>query len=116
MNGGDYQALVVQTTQGQRALADAYNEMTLFGPAPVGSKACLISDALSESTLADLRLQLLQSIGDQSEHEIWASVLAMQSAERFFSKLVTATWGLVTATVGLVVATIILVIVTLVHH
>jgi hypothetical protein len=72
-------------------------------------------DSLSESTREDLRLQLLESL-DREERDIWASVMTMQSSERFSTKLVTATWGLVAATVGLVIATVILVIVTVVTH
>ena len=68
-------------------------------------------DQLSERTLADLRLQLLKSLGS-SEREVWAPVLAMQSSERTGFRLVVATWGLVFATVGLVAATLVLVWVT----
>ena len=81
----------------------------------VGEDARSEIDALSESTKEDLRLKLLQSL-DQNEREVWSAVMAMQSSERFSSKLVTATWGLVAATGGLVVATIVLVIVTVLHH
>lgn len=72
-------------------------------------------DALSESTKKDLRLHLLQSL-DESDHEIWSSVMAMQSSERFSSKLIAATWGLVAVTATLVIATIVLVIATVVNH
>ena len=77
---------------------------------PAPAKAEL--DQLSEQTREDLRLQLLQSL-EQSEREVWSSVLAMQSSEKTGDRLVIATWGLVFATVGLVKATVVLVWVTL---